>query len=61
MRIGKNYTPLQLASDVAEIIRTLRITSHRITKIKPFEAHMCRQANTPISNIATSSAPNKLN
>ena len=61
MRIDKTNTPYRLASDVAEIIKTLQITPHGVTKISPFEAHMRRKPNTPLSNIATSSTPNKLN
>ena len=51
----------RLASDVAEVIKTLRITPHGVKKISPFEAHMGRKPNTPLSNIATSSTPNNLN
>ena len=61
MRIDKTNTPYKLASDVAEIIKTLRITPLGVTKISPFEAHMDRKSNTPLSNIATSSTPNNLN
>ena len=32
MRIDKTNTPYKLASDVAEIIETLRITPHSVTK-----------------------------
>ena len=62
--IDKTNTPYRLASDVAEIIKTLRTTPHgvRITlhKISPFEAHMDRKPNTPLSNVATSSSPSNL-
>ena len=61
MRIYKTNTPYRLASDVAEIMKTLRITSHGVTQISPFEAHMGRKPNTPLSNIATNSTPNNLN
>ena len=40
-------------SDVAELIKTLRITPHATTKITPFEAHYGRKPNTPLSNICT--------
>ena len=60
MRIDKTNTPYRLASDVAEIIKTLRITPHGVTKISPFEAHMGRKPNTPMPNVATSSSPNNL-
>ena len=61
MRIDPTNTPYKLASDVAEIIKTLRNTPHVVTKISPFEAHMGRKPNTPLSNIATNSSPNNLN
>ena len=61
MRIDQANTPASLASDVAEIIKTLRITPHGVTKISPFEAHIGRKLNTPLSNIATNSSPNNLN
>ena len=61
MKIDKTNTPNRLASDVAEIIKILRITLHGVTKVSPFEAHMGRKPNTPLSNIATNSTPNNLN
>ena len=61
MRTDQTNTSYKLASDVAEIIKTLRITPHGVTKISPFEAHMGRKPNTPLSNIATNSSPNNLN
>ena len=61
MRIDKTNTSYKLASDVAEIIKTLRITPHRVRKISQFEAHMGRKPNTPLSNIAIRSTPNNLN
>ena len=61
MRIDKTNTPYKLVSDVAENIKTLRITPHSVTKISPFEGHMVRTPNTPLSNVATSSSPNNLN
>ena len=61
MKIDKSNTSYKLASDVAEIIKTLRITPHGVTKISPFEAHMDRKPNTPLSNMATNSSPNNLN
>ena len=60
MKIDKTNTPYKLASDVAEIIKTLMITPHSVTKVSPFEAHMGRKPNTPLSNVATSSSPNNL-
>ena len=38
MRIDQTHSPYKLASDVAEIIKTLRITPHGVTKVSPFEA-----------------------
>ena len=61
MRIDKTNTPYKLASDVAETIKTLRITPHSVTKVSPFEAHMGRIPNTPLSNLATNSSPNNFN
>ena len=61
MRIDKTNTPYRIASYVAEIIKTLRITPHGVTKISPFEAHLGRKPNAPLSNIATNSTPNNLN
>ena len=61
MRIDKTNTPYKLASDVAEIIETLRITPHSVTKYSPFEAHMGLKPNTALSNLATNSSPNNLN
>ena len=61
MRIHKTNTAYKLASDVAEIIKTLRITRHSVTKISPFEAHVGRKTNTTLSNLATNSSPNNLN
>ena len=53
MKIDKNITPYKLASDVAELIKTLRITPHATTKTTPFEAHYGRKPNTPLINIWT--------
>ena len=61
MKIDSKNTPFRLASDVAEISKTLRITPHGMKKITPFEAHMGRKANTPLSKIATKSSPIILN
>ena len=61
MRIDKTNTSYKLASDVAQIIEPLRITPHSVTKISPFDAHMGRTPNTPLSNLATNSSPNNLN
>ena len=60
-RIDQSNTPYKLASDVAEIKKTLRITPHGITKISPFEAHMGRKTNTPLSNVAANSSLNNPN
>ena len=54
MKIDKNNKPYKLASDVAELIKTLRITPNATTKINPFEAHFGRRPNTPLTNISTS-------
>ena len=61
MRIDKTNTPYKLATDVAEIIKTLRNKPHGVTKISPFDAHMGRKPYTPLSNLATNSSPNNLN
>ena len=61
MRRDPANTPYKLASDVAEIIKTLRITPHGATKISRFEAHMGRKPNTPLSGLATTSSPTNLN
>ena len=61
MRIDPANTPYKLASEVVEIIKILRITPPGVTKISPFEAHMGRKPNTPLSNLATTSSPTKLN
>ena len=50
MRIGKSNTPYKLASDVAEIVKTLRITPHGVTKFSLFGAHMGRKPNIPPSS-----------
>ena len=60
MKIDKTNTPYKLASGVAEIIKTLRITPHGVTNVSPFEAHIGRKPNTPLSSVATSSSPNNL-
>ena len=54
MKIDKNNKPYKLASDVAELIKTLRITPNATTKVTPFEAHFGRRPNTPLTNISTS-------
>ena len=54
MKIDNRNKPYKLASDVAELIKTLRITPNATTKITPFEAYFVRKPNTPLSNIATS-------
>ena len=61
MKIDQSNTPYKLASGVAEIMKTLRITPHGVTKISPFEANMGGKPNTPLSNIATNSSPKNLN
>ena len=54
MKIDKSNRPYKLASDVAELIKTLRITPNTSTKVTPFESHYGRKANTPLSNLSTS-------
>ena len=61
MKIDPNITSFKIASSVAEIIKTLRITPQGVTKTTPFEAHMGRKANTPLSNITTNSSSYNLN
>ena len=60
MKNDSNKTPFKIASSVAEIRKTLRITPHGTTNITPFEVHMGRKANTPLSNITTKSSPSNL-
>ena len=60
-KIDPNNITFKIASSVAEIIKTLRISPHRVTKTTPFEGDMGRKANTPLSNITTNSSPNNLN
>ena len=60
MKIDQANTPYKLVSDVAEIIKTLKVIPHSITKISPLEVHMGRKPNTPLSNVAISSSPNNL-
>ena len=54
INLDKRNKPYKLAPDVAELIKTLRITPNATTKITPFEARFGRKPNTPLSNIATS-------
>ena len=62
MRINGNTSPFKLASDVAEITKTLRKTPHKTTtKISPIHAQMGRKPNIPLSNTATTSSLNNLN
>ena len=61
MRIDPANIPYNLASHVAEIIKTLHIISHGETKFSPFEAHLGRKPSTHLSNVATTSSPNNLN
>ena len=61
MKIDQSNTPYKLASDVSKIINELRITTHGVTKISPFEVDMVRKPNTPLSNISTSSFSKNLN
>ena len=57
MKSDQTKTPYKLASDVAEIKKTLRITPHGVTKISP----LGRKPNTSLSNITTYSSPDNLN
>ena len=61
MRIDPAETPYKLASDVAKIVKTLRITPHGATKVSLFEANMGRNLNIPLSNLATTSSATNLN
>ena len=61
MKVVSNFTPIKIASSVAEIIKTLRITPQGVTKITPFEAYMGRKANTSLSIKTTKSLPYNLN
>ena len=55
MKTDPNNTPFKIVSSLAEIFKKLTITPHRVTKNTPFEAHMGRKANTPLSKITTNS------
>ena len=46
MKIDQSNTPYNLASDVAEIINTLRITLHGVTKF-PFLSHIWVENQIP--------------
>ena len=61
MRIDPANIPYNLASHVAEIIKTLHIISHGETKFSPFEAHLGRKPSTLLSNVATNRSPINLN
>ena len=54
MKIDKTNKPFKLASDVAELIRTLRITPNATTKAIPSQTCFGRKVNTPLSNLSTS-------
>ena len=54
IKLVKNNQPYILASDVAELIKTLRITPHATTKITLFEAHYGRKSNNFLRNVSTS-------
>ena len=60
MKIDNRNVPYKFASDVAELIKTLRITPNATTKLTPFEAQFGRKPNTPLSNMATSPKSSKL-
>ena len=55
--IDGNDPPDKLASEVAKIIETVKITPQVTTKISPFDAHMSVKLNMLLSNIATTSSP----
>ena len=61
MNKDKTKTPYKLASDVAEIIKRLRIMPHGVNKISPFEPHMGRKLKTPLSNVATKRSSKNFN
>ena len=48
MRIYQTNTPYKLASDLDEILKTLRITLHCVTTFSPFEAHMGTKPNSSL-------------
>ena len=58
MRTDPKNTPCKQASDVAELIKTLRVTPQAGTKLSPFEIHTRRRQNTIISNLAATSTQN---
>ena len=60
IRIDPANTSYKLVLDVAEIIKTLRITPHGVTKISLFEARMGRKLNILHSNLATTSSATNL-
>ena len=53
MKIDTNNKSYKLASDVAELIKKLRITPHATTKTTPFDAHYWLKPNTPLGYICT--------
>ena len=56
---AENKDTFATSKAIKQIISDLRITRQKTTKIKPFEAHFGRPANTPLRNISTS--PSSLN
>ena len=56
-RIDQCNTPYKKASDVGEVLKSLRITPQGITKISPFERHMSRKTKNALSNGARFSSP----
>ena len=53
MKTDERNKPYKLSSDVAELLKTLRMTPNATTKTTPLEAQFSRKPNTLLSNIAT--------
>ena len=54
MKTDSRNRPYKIASNVAELIETLRLTPNATTKVTPFEANFGRKTNPPLSNLAKS-------
>ena len=53
MKIDLEKKTYKHASDVAELIKTLRVTPHATRKVTPFEEHYGREPNTTLNIICT--------
>ena len=50
---NKELNSFTIKAALKSIIYQLRICKHKTTKLSPFESHLVRKANTPLSNIST--------